>query len=165
MLPFGKLGRPHGVRGEIILRPFGGFGGIEEASLPIPVQLVPSSGQPARDLAIVALRVASDDLLVRFEGITSRETAAALTNAEVLVPRDFLEPLESGEVYIEDLVGCTVVDQQGRERGSVSASFWNGAHDVLTVSGPDGELLVPAVPEFLVDIDVEARRVMVDLHE
>jgi 16S rRNA processing protein RimM len=162
-LPFGRLGRPHGVRGEIALRPFNVKDGPPELELPLPVTVV--TQQARRELKLVALRPANDVLLVRLEGVETRDQAAALTNAEVRLPRTALPELDEDEFYIEDLVGCTVVDREGRVRGTVQSTFWNGAQDVLTVNGPDGELLIPAVPEFVLEVDLDAQRIVVDLHE
>ena len=163
-LPFGRLGRPHGVRGELALRPFNADGeGLARQTLPMTVQLV--RAQERRQLTLLAARPANEVLLVHFEGVDTREQAAALTNFELWLPRAALPALDPDEFYVEDLVGCTVVDVEGRVRGTVRESFWNGAQDVLTLDGPDGELFVPAVAEFIRAVDLEARRVVVDMHE
>ncbi len=164
-LRFGVLGRPHGVRGEIILRPYnaGGFA-LDEVELPFTVDLEKGGSVVSRSL--VGVRATANDFLVRFEGIADRDAAASLTNAVVLVPRDELPELEPGEFYVEDLVGCEVFDQDGRPRGVVRSTFWNGAQDVLTIVDAEGaEWMVPAVDEFLREVDLEGRRVVVDTHE
>jgi 16S rRNA processing protein RimM len=163
-LPFGRLGRPHGVRGELTLRPFNVDGdALAQTALPAPVELV--RAQDRREMTLVAVRPANDVFLVRLEGVDSREQAAALTNFELWLPRSALPALEADEFYVEDLVGCEVVDLEGRVRGTIKSTFWNGAQDVLAVDGPDGELLLPAVGEFILSVDLEARRVTVDMHE
>jgi 16S rRNA processing protein RimM len=165
LIVFGTLGRPHGLRGELNLRPFNDDGAdLGELDLPVEVQAV--QGDVRRTLSLASARPAGDVWLVAFAGIDDRDAAAALTNFELWLPRELLPPLDDNEVYIEDLVGCLVVDDQGREHGTVQGSFWNGAQDVLTVVGPSGqEVLVPVVPDFLLSVDLEARRVVVDLHE
>ena len=165
LIAFGTLGRPHGLSGELPLRAFNGDGGdLAAVALPLAVQLVQRGAR--RETRVVEIRPAGQGLLVRLDGVVSREEAAALTNAELWIPRDCLPAPGEDEVYVEDLIGCEVVDVEGRPRGTVRASFWNGAQDVLTVEGPAGEeLLLPAVPEFLVEVDLAARRVVVDPHE
>jgi 16S rRNA processing protein RimM len=166
LIPFGILGRPHGLRGEMPLRPFNpqGMQSLARVPLPLPVRL--GKGDRQQDIPLVALRPAGDALLVRLGGVESREAAAAWTNAEVSVPRDALPRLSRDEVYVADLVGCTVVDQAGQVRGTVRSTFWNGVQDVLTVEGEGGaELLVPVVAEFILEVDLAARRVVVDPHE
>lgn len=164
VLPFGRFGRPHGVRGEIALRPYNLEGdGLADVVLPLSVSVVRESSR--RELSLLSVRASNDVLLVRLEGVETREQAAALTNAELWVPRSALPELEEDEFYVEDLLGCTVVDVDGRTRGTVCATFWNGAQDIMTIEGPDGELLVPAVSEFIREVDLDARRLVVDFHE
>jgi 16S rRNA processing protein RimM len=157
-LPVGVLGRPHGVHGELILRPHdaGGRGldGIRRLLLVIGGRTVPYD--------VAGLRPVSGGYLVRFAGIADREAAAALTLAEVRVPRTALPPLAPGEFYVEDVVGCAVEDEAGRSLGVVKGTFWNGAHDVATVIADDGqERLIALVPEFVVAVDAPGRNLRV----
>jgi 16S rRNA processing protein RimM len=165
-LPFGVLGRPHGVRGELVLHPFNP-GGTHPRQLRLPVAVDLIAGGQRRSAKLVSARpLGEGEALVRFEGVDSRDAAAALTHAELQVPRAALPPLAIGEIYIADLIGCSVYDVAGRPRGRVTASFWNGSQDVLTVVGEDGaELLVPAVPGFIQSVDLAARTVVIDDHE
>lgn len=161
-LPFGALGRPHGISGELILRPYHARGlGIDRLPMPLAVTL----GQPgdAVSFVIVSTRRFSDAFLVRFEGISSREDAAQLTGRELRIPRAALPPLGDGEFYVEDLVGCVVQDVQGKTIGTVSGIYWNGAHDVMTLR--DDERLIPVVPQFIVSVDLSKRIAIVNLHE
>ncbi len=106
------------------------------------------------------------DFLVFFAGANTRDGVARLTNQEVALPRSALPPPGPGEVYVQDLVGCEVVDLDRVPRGVVRSVVWNGAHDVLMVQDGSGEpLLIPAVPEFLREVDLAARRLVVDPHE
>jgi 16S rRNA processing protein RimM len=164
LIAFGRLGRPHGVKGEMPLRPFN-TASADLVDVPLPLAVRAVQGDKSRELTLIAVRPAGEALLVRLEGVETREAAAALTNAQLWVPRQSLPPPGDDEFYVEDLVGCQVVDTEGKPRGTVRATFWNGAQDVLTVDGPGGELMIPAVAEFLVEVDLEARRVVVDPHE
>lgn len=161
-LPFGVLGRPHGVSGELILRPYypGGFAADE---LPLPLDVI--LGQPAESAAFVVCssRRVADGFLVRFEGVASREEAARLTGRELRIPRSALPPLGEAEFYVGDLVGCVVQDLQGNVIGTVKGVFWNGAHDVMSLDGD--ERLIPVVPEFIVAVEASKKIVTVRLHE
>ncbi len=140
------------------LRPFHHGGADLKAPLTVSV-----AGQP---MTIVSLRRMAQDFLVRFDGIQDRDQAAALTNREVAVERDLLPQLDDEEVYVDDLLGCAVEDPRGHVLGVVKATFWNGAQDVLSVVDEAGnERLFPAVPDFIVDIDLQAKRLVVDPHE
>lgn len=111
---------------------------------------------------VVACRPVEGGYLLRFEGVDSREAAAALTLAEVRVARTALPPLGPGEYYVEDVPGCAVEDESGAALGIASGAFWNGAHDVMTVAGPDGrEYLIPLVPAFVLTVDAAGRKITV----
>ncbi len=164
VLPFGILGRPHGITGEISLRPFHSRGWrLDTVALP----LVATIGGPGPESAtITAVRRMADGFLLRLEGVSTREGAASLTGRELWLPRTTLPPLGAGEFYVEDLVGCLVEDSEGRFLGVVRRVFWNGAQDVMVIGDEEhGERLLPAVPEFIVAMDPLGKRVLVDLHE
>ncbi len=165
-LPFGLLGRAHGVAGEVLLRPYAAESrSLDALALPLPT--VASQGGRAQPLSLVALRRVPDGLLVRFEGIATRDEARVLTGQELRLPRSALPPLGPGEFYVEDLLGCTVMDTQGRDRGVVSGLFWNGAQDVMVIrsEGQEEDALVPVVAEFIQGLDRMASRVLVDFHD
>jgi 16S rRNA processing protein RimM len=92
--------------------------------------------------------------ILRLEGCSSREDAEALRGAELLVP----VVLEPDEFWASDLVGCTVVDGS-REVGVVSRMVALPSCEALEV----GELLIPMVRDAIRSIDVEARRIDVDM--
>jgi 16S rRNA processing protein RimM len=165
LLPFGMLGRPHGVRGAVILRPFNPGGTrVHQLALPLTVELAwPGRTRPA---TIVDARPFQDEGLLRFAGVETRDAAAALTHAELRLPRAALPALGPGEFYVQDFIGCEVFDPAGARLGAIRDTFWNGTHDVLEIYDDRGqERLVPAVPEFLRAVDVHARRVVIDQPE
>jgi 16S rRNA processing protein RimM len=152
------LGRPHGVHGEIALRPYNprgrALGDLRQ------VLLVREGRREARQ--VVACRPVEGGYLVRLDGVDSREAAAAFTLAVVHVARTALPPLAPGEYYVEDVAGCAVEDEAGAPLGTAVGTFWNGAHDVVTVAGPDGrEHLIPLVPDFVLSVDPAGRKIIV----
>jgi 16S rRNA processing protein RimM len=146
------------VRGEIALRPYNPRGrALAELR---QILLVQEGRRQARE--VVACRPVEGGYLVRLDGVETREAAAALTLAEVRVARAALPPLASGEYYVEDVPGCAVEDEAGGPLGVAAGTFWNGAHDVVTVSAPDGrEHLIPLVPDFVLAVDVAGRKITV----
>ncbi|HVV49701.1 MAG TPA: ribosome maturation factor RimM [Polyangia bacterium] len=152
------LGRPHGVTGEIALRPYNPQG----RSLAAIRRLTLARDGRREVREVLACRVVGGGYLLRFEGVADREAAAALTLAEVRVSRSALPPLAPGEYYVEDVPGCAVEDEAGRPLGTAVGTFWNGAHDVVTVAGPGGaEHLIPLVPDFVLTVDAPGRKITV----
>jgi 16S rRNA processing protein RimM len=165
MLALGVLGRPHGVRGELVFHAFNP-GGVQLADLSLPLAVLLRRGSDARPASVRAARPFQNGALVVLEGLDSREAAATVTGYELCVARAVLPPLGADECYISDLIGCAVFDQQGRSLGQVKSTFWNGTHDVLSIVDPAGqELLVPAIGDFLCSIDLAQKRIVVDPHE
>jgi 16S rRNA processing protein RimM len=104
-------------------------------------------------------------LVFKFRGIDSITDAERLEGAEVRVPREQRASLPSGEYYQSDLIGCAVLDRAtGDSIGTVEAFQELGA-PVLEVSGAAGNepLLIPFARAICVEIDIEGRRIVVDL--
>jgi len=157
-LSVGVIGRPHGVRGEVYFRPHNpqsrAFDEIRQLS-------IVRDGQ-SRLYDVVSMRPVADAYIAHLDGVDDRDAAAALTLGEVRIARAQLPPLAPGEYYVEDVVGCAVEGEDGRPLGVVRGTMWNGAHDVATVEGPDGdERLIPLVPEFVLNVDAPARKIRV----
>lgn len=103
--------------------------------------------------------------VLKFEGIDSISDAERLKGAWVLVERQDAVPLQEGTYFDHDLVGCRVVDVAGEELGAVSGILKTAGNAVLTVDGPKGEVLIPAVADFCRRVSIEERLIVVDLPE
>lgn len=94
-------------------------------------------------------------VLMKLEGIESPEAAEALRETVVYAARKDL-PLAPGAHFIADLIGLPVIDaDSGKKYGTLTYVFNAGASDIYTVETPDGERMMPAVPEFVISIDLE----------
>lgn len=102
-------------------------------------------------------------LIVSFTGVHSRNEAELLRQHTLLVPRSRLSPLEEDEVYLLDLPGLRVlaVDEESggeREVGVIASVDIPAGQEIWTITTPDGqEILFPAVDQFVLDIDLDAR--------
>ena len=155
-LPIGVLGRAHGLRGELTLRPHN-LAGRDLGSLGELI-LERAGGRETR--RIQAIRPGAGGWLLKLVGVDTRTDAEALTNVPVRVRRAALPRLTAGEFFVADTVGCEVFAEDGRRLGMVADVFWNGAQDVLMVQG-ESELLIPAIGEFLRAVDIAARKIVV----
>lgn len=101
-------------------------------------------------------------LIFKFQGIDSIDAAEELVGSEVRVPREQRAELDSGEYFQSDLVGCQVVDRHtGQPIGPVTRFDEAGGSSGLLVVGRD--LLIPFARAICVEIDLQARRIVVDL--
>lgn len=101
-------------------------------------------------------------VVVRLQGVETREQAEALKGFEVTVRRSQLPPPAPGEYYRVDLIGLRVTNLEGVEFGEVVDVMETGANDVLVVRG-DRERLVPFVQgEFVKSVNLAESRMVVD---
>jgi 16S rRNA processing protein RimM len=159
----GVVGRPHGIGGELWLRPHNAHGRSFEG---LSTLWLDKDGT-RRTFTVTSLRPTPDGALVKLAGVDSRDAASALTLAEVRAPRSALPPLGPGEYYVSDVIGCAVTHVDGRPLGVVASTFWNGAHDVMIVENAEAEgdareQLIPLVGQFVVTADVAGRKIVVD---
>jgi 16S rRNA processing protein RimM len=151
------LGKTRGNRGELTAVPLGGkperFQALQEVFL---------FGSGTR-YEVESTWFHQGTLIFKFRGVDTISEAELLTGAEVCVPLDQRAPLEPGEFFQDDLVGCQVVDRRtGQKLGAVSGWDNGGGAGLLVVNG---HLLIPFVRAICVEIDPAARRIVVDLPE
>ena len=143
----------HGVQGTLRVRAIGSGKHLRKGMEPVV------SGVKRR---ITATRETPKGFLVDVESIGRRESANALKGEELLLERAELDAPEEGKFYVADLVGLTVMDDEGDVLGSVSDTFQTAAHEVLVVHGKDDqELYVPFTLEHVPVLDLESGRVVI----
>jgi 16S rRNA processing protein RimM len=103
-------------------------------------------------------------LVFKFRGIDTISDAEPLIGAEVRVPIAERAPLDDGEFFESDLVGCEVVDRPTGESLGRVTRFDDGGSSGMLVVGKD-ELLIPFVRSICVEIDSAAKRIAVELPE
>lgn len=162
----GRVVGAHGLRGELRVRLLGAKDNNLCAGS--SVRLAREEGDPkaveARVRAIGSGR--RGEARLALEGVQDREAAEALRGRLVLAPAAHLDPLAAGEYYQYELVGCRVEEGGGRTLGVVQGIWETGAPDVLVVvDESDGgrEHLIPAAGEILREVDLEARRIVIDV--
>ena len=146
-LEVGRVGRPHGLRGEVTVML---VTDRTERMQPGAVLHVED-----RELVVEAARAQRDGWVVHFAGVTDHDGAEALRGAVLRA-----DPMEAapGELWVHEIVGCAVVDRDGKELGVVAAVQANPAHELLEL---DTGVLVPM--PFVVDHG--PGRIVVDLPE
>ena len=154
----GRIGRPHGVLGEVRVIPTGPT--LQTLQPGERVYVV--SDELPRELEVEAVRAVDRGVLLRFAGIATREDVATLTGASVAVVAERLSELGADdEFYVRDLVGCLVVSGDTR-LGTVAEVYSGAANDALVVRDADGEdLLIPFTHDAITSVDLVARRVEV----
>lgn len=160
----GRIGKPHGIRGEVTLdlrsdEPERRFA----PGAVLDVQAPKGSTFGPRTLTVARARWHQQTLLVTFEELADRNAAETARGALLRATVDAAEtPEDPDEYYDHQLVGLRAVDLEGRELGTVSAVTHGGAQDLLTVRTPDGrDGLVPFVKALVPEVDLAAGRIVV----
>ena len=118
-----------------------------------------------RELTIEDAWPHKEFLILKFAGVDSISDAEALVGCELQVPRSERAQLEEGAAYVSDLVGSMLTDH-GKEVGVVSeVRFGAGEAPLLVVGSGRSELEVPFAQAFLVRVDLEAKRIEMNLPE
>lgn len=154
----GRFGRPHGIKGFVTIQSFTDPRDniLRYTDWHVYMQ------QSWKPIKLLSLEVHIKAIIAQIDGFPGREAVAELTNIEIAVSKDQLAPLEPGEYYWHQLVGMTVVNQQGDLFGQVSDVMPTGSNDVLLVQG-EKKHLIPYLPgKYIVNIDDLERIITVD---
>jgi 16S rRNA processing protein RimM len=154
LLAVGRITRAHGVRGEVAVL---NLSEVESRFRPGSAL----SLEDGRVLTVASARPHGHRLLVRFEGVEDRTQAEALTGQVLLIPAGDAPPPPPGAYWVHQVVGLAVVTEEGKSLGRVREVLHNPANDLWVTEGPRGELLIPALSEVVIEVDVEAGRAIV----
>ncbi len=153
----GVVAHAHGVKGELKVNPLTDDPAYYEGSRAVILE----TEQGLRAFPHSRLRTAGRHWILALQGVTGRGEAESLRGAGVLLEASQLRPLEPGEYFQHDLIGCEVETLEGRALGLVEAIMETSANDVLSVA-LDGETrLVPMVGEVVREVDVERRLIRI----
>jgi 16S rRNA processing protein RimM len=103
-------------------------------------------------------------LFIELKDITDVDSARALVGYKVLIPGDMLEDLPQGEYYWRDIIGLEVYDEEGKYLGRIESIFPTGSNDVYVCQG-EREILLPAIADVILHIDIDKRIMTVRLLE
>jgi len=159
----GRVLRPHGVRGEVVVEVLSDVPGrFKKGSRVTGVR----EGAPPLLLTVATGRVHKSGAVVRFEGYDSREGADELRGLDLEIPRSEVPKAKRGTYYHFELLGCRVRDaDNGEELGRVVEVVEDGGGVMLIVEGQGRRVPVPFVKELLRKVDVAAGRIDVTLPE
>jgi 16S rRNA processing protein RimM len=159
MVLVGRIARPHGLRGQVIVNPETDF---VEDRFKAGAMFWTRSARGDEQLTVTSARVQNGRPVVAFEGFSSIEDVEWLAGLDLRVPEEDLRPLEAGMYYHHQLIGCAVETVTGERVGNVVRVDGGAAGSLLVVNGERGEVLVPLAAGICVEIDVETKRIRID---
>ena len=159
MILVGRVARPHGLRGQVVISPETDF--VDERFAPGNAVWTRSALGDER-LTIVSVRLQGARPIVGFAGFERIEDVERLAGLELRVPADSLQPLADGVYYEHQLAGCLVERMNGERVGEVRSVEGGQGASRLIVDGPRGDIEIPLARDICREIDVEGRRIRID---
>jgi len=154
----GRIGRTHGVRGDLYVERFGDGAGVLDPGKTLGAV---RGGEPLQLTVVFCKPGPRGRWIVHFDGIHNRETARALTGSTLTVSESELPPLPDGRHYWFELLGLRVETVGGENLGVVEDIFETGANDIYVVRGDRGEILIPSTDDVVAEVDVPGGRLVV----
>ncbi len=157
-LRVGVITSMHGVRGEVKVFPTtddpARFKKLKEC-------IIDQKGEELT-LNIRSVKFFKNQVILAFEGFDNRNDVEAFKDKELFVTRENAVPLAEDEFFICDILGSEVITDEGVKLGILEDVFETGANDVYSVKSPEGkEILLPAIRECILDVNVEEKKVLV----
>ena len=154
----GTIVRAFGNKGRLLLEPATDFPDRFQAGLNVHI------GESLRRYTIESVTKHGARRIIGLTGIASYEDRKPLIGEVVQIPTSESMPLDEGVYYWYQIIGLTAVLEDGKEVGQVTDISRTGSNDIYVVRAPDGsELLIPAIEDAVLEIDLPARRIVVRL--
>lgn len=162
LLLAGRIVAAHGIKGEVKIQSY-----VDETVhfRPGKEVLVELPGGGTRPFMVSSAQAYKTAVRMGFEAVDSRDDAEALIGGRLLIPRVELPPAEPDTWYWCDLIGLDVYDAADAYMGRLASIIETGSNDVFVVQNEHSEVLIPAISSVVIDIDLEAGRMKVDLPE
>ncbi len=158
----GKIHKPHGVRGEVVVESFSDLPARYEKGSVLTAR--PPEARPRR-LTVASARPHRRGLLVRFDEFEDRDVAEELRGAVLTIDAHEATQAPEGGYFHYQLLGCTCSDRSHGPMGTVTEVLDDGGGQILVVGDDSGDWLVPFVKAYLVAVDPEAKTITFDLPE
>lgn len=159
LLRVGVITQTHGIRGEVKVFPTtddpNRFKKLKEVIL--------DTGKEKIDMEIAGVKFFKNMVILKFKGIDNINDVEKYKKAELYVTRENAVKLEPGEYFIADLIGMKVTSDEGEDLGILEDVLQTGANDVYIVKKDGNELLIPAIKDCRLDVNVEEGTMLVHL--
>lgn len=160
LLQVGVITQPHGVRGEVKIFP----------TTDDPVRfkklkkVILDTGKEKLDLEVEHVKFFKQFVIVKFKEFDNINDIERYKRCPLLVTRENAVSLEEDEYFVADMIGMKVITEDGTEFGTLSDVMETGANDVYVIDSKEhGEVLMPAIKECVLNVDMESGIITVHL--
>lgn len=148
----GQIINTHGIKGELKIYPL-----TDDLRRFRKLQKVYVEGVEKN---VVWCKLQTDKVILKIEGIDSVEEAMKYKEKYLDVSREDAVKLPEGSYFITDIIGCSVVGENGAEYGKIADVIKTGSNDVYWIK-EGKELLIPALKDIVIDMDIENKRIVI----
>ena len=161
-LQVGVISSTHGVRGEVKVFPTTD----DMARFKKLKQVILDTGREHKLLEIESVKFFKQFAILKFKGIDNINDIEKYKGKSLLVDRKNAVKLQKDEYFIADMVGLEVFTEDGVAFGTMKDVLETGANDVYIIDSPQyGEVLVPAIKQCILDVDIENNKMTIHLME
>ena len=155
----GSIVRSHGVKGDLVI-----YLDVDEplSYKKMKTLFIDESGE-LNEKKITAIRINANLATVHLEGIEDRNTSDLYIKKNVFLPIDLLPPLKERQFYFHEVIGFTLTDEKSGDLGPILNVYELPQHPVLAIKINNREVLIPAVPDFIISINRENKTVKMNL--
>lgn len=159
-LQVGVISSTHGVRGEVKVFPT-----TDDANRFRKLkQVILDTGKEQLPLEIQNVRFFKKFVILKFKGIDNINDIEKYKGRPLFVTRENAVELKEDEYFIADMIGMEVVTEDGKVFGRLNDVMETGANDVYIIQSQEhGEVLIPAIKECILDVDIEEKRMKIHL--
>ena len=159
LLKVGVITTTHGVRGEVKVFPTTD----PERFLDLEYVIL-DAGREMKKLEIRNVKFFKNLVILKFDGIDNINDIERYKRCPLLVERKDAVELEEDEYFIADMIGIQVVTEDDEPFGTLKDVMETGANDVYVIDTEEhGEVLVPAIRECILDVDIENQKMKIHL--
>ena len=159
-LQVGVISSTHGLRGEVKVFPTTD----DAARFQTLKNVVLDTGREKLDLEIQSVRFFKQFVIVKFKGIDNINDIEKYKGKSLYVTREHAVKLKKDEYFIADLIDMQVELEDGTAFGVLTDVMQTGANDVYCIRTEEhGEVLIPAIKDCILDVDVEAGKMKIHL--
>ena len=162
LLIIGTISSTHGIRGEVKVYPItddiSRFDDLKEVVL--------DTGREHINLEIEGVKYFKNQAILKFKGIDNINDIEKYKGKSLLVDRENAVKLRKDEYFIADMIGLQVYTEDGEAFGVLKDVLETGANDVYIIDSPKhGEVLIPAIKQCILDVDIEGQKMTIHLME
>ena len=161
MYLIGYVLKPQGLKGEIKVNPVS----------PDPERFkslgkVYLKNDTVQTYLVEKVRISNKFVYLKFKDVDSREEAELLRDCEILIDPDERIRLSADEYFIHDLLECQIFTQEGELLGTLVDVWQSSSNDIYVVKNQVGEeILVPAIKDVIKNVDIETKKIIIQLIE